>query len=145
MLIRIRPRLLLPIPRMRPSPLLDPPHLVGPPEMIPVLGLAVPFALGSQVAGSPARRAGAIALVVAVAVVRIEHPTTATALTTIGRDTHDAPRPEEKGQGLSPNHAADRKKKSKKQEGFWRKPRKKTPPKKTQLLNRQILQLPHRR
>jgi hypothetical protein len=84
-------------------------------------------------------------LVVAVAVVRIEHPPAATALTTAGRDAHDAPRPEEKGQGLSPNHGGERKNKPKKEEGLWRNPRKKTPPKKTQLLNRQILQLPDRR
>jgi hypothetical protein len=126
-------------------PLLDAPYLVGPPEMSPVLGLAVPLALGSQVAGSPTRRAGAIALVVAVAVVRIEHPTAATALTTVGRDAHDAPRLEEKGRGLGPNHAADGKKKSKKEEGFWSNPPKKMHRKKNQLLNRHILQLPDRR
>jgi len=38
-----------------------------------------------------------------------------------------------------------RKQKSKKEEGFWRNARKKTPPKNTALLNRQILQLPDRR
>jgi hypothetical protein len=113
--------------------------------VIPVLGLAAPFALGGQTAGSPTRRAGAIALVVAVAVVRIEHPTAATALTTVGRDAHDAPRSEEKRRGLGPNYAADRKKKSKKEEGFWSNPPKKMRRKKNQLLNRQILQLPGRR
>jgi hypothetical protein len=113
--------------------------------VIPVLRLAPPLALSGEAAGPPTRRAGAIALVVAVAVVRIEHPTAAKTLTTAGHDAHDAPRPEEKGQGLGPDRVAKRKKKPKKEEGFWRKPRKKTPPKKTQLLNRQILQLPDRR
>jgi hypothetical protein len=130
---------------MRPSPLLHALHLVGSTEVIPVLRLASPSALGGQATGLATRGAGAIALVGAVAVVRIEHPTTAKALTTAGRDAHDAPGPEEKGQELRPGHAGNRKKKSKKEEGFWRNARKKTPPKNTTLLNRQILQLPDRR
>jgi hypothetical protein len=81
----------------------------------------------------------------AVAEVRIEHPTAAKTLTTAGHDAHGAPEPEEKGRELEPHRAAEWKKKPKKEQGFWRNPRKKTPPKKTQLLNRHILQLPDRR
>lgn len=69
-------------------------------------------------------------LVVAVAVVRMEHPSTAAAFTAAGLDAHAAPEPEEKREGLDPKHASEQKKKLKKQEELWMNHRKKTPPKK---------------
>lgn len=117
LLVHIRRRFLLPAARMGRPPRLHAQHLLRPAEVIPVLRLGPPLALGSDPTGPSTARAGAIALVVAVAVVRIVHPTTATALATTGGDAHDAAEPEENGRGLHPNHAADRKKKWKKQKG----------------------------
>jgi hypothetical protein len=124
---------------MRPPPLLHTAHFVRAAEVIAVLGLAPPLALGGNSAGTPTGGTGAIALVVAVAVVRIEHPSTATAFTAVGLGAHDAPEPEENGWGLDPNHPSEQKNKPKKEQGFWRNPRKKTPPKKMHFSTARLL------